>query len=223
MLVLPNLCFSKQDIISQLELTPQAARGRIARALNNKTILLLKGGLYIDAAWYVYESDKIKLCEYIASRIHSQSYISLEYMLQKYLMLPSQSLSSITSVTTKQAPHYKNFAGNFVYQNIKPTYYFGFEEVKFRNQTYRVATKAKALFDYLYLRPEFGSRSEKYIHIQLFRKSSLQWENFSEGDFEQFQSYVWKSNSFKMMRLRRVIEGYFEGKKFDAWRKQLLA
>lgn len=259
-----EICITKKNIMSRFQLSPEAAHGRIKRALKKGSLLLLKKGLYLNADIYSYESNRIGLIEFIASRLHPQSYISLEYALQKYQMLPTPPMGTkstenptlrpqnaihmpssthklstsftaltptthkllppnLTLITKKQTKLYKNFVGNFIYKNIKTSCYFGFEEAKFRDQTYLVATKAKALFDYLYLRPEFGPRNEKYLSNQLFQKSKLQWENFSEEDFKQFDSYVWKSNSFKMMRLLRVIEQYFENKKFDAWKKELLS
>ncbi len=209
--------------MSEFHLSSHAAQGRIKRALQGGSLLLLRKGLYLTSASCAHESNKVALAEFVASKLRIPSYISLEYVLEEFSILPPRLVRSVTSITDGQTSTFENFAGNFAYRNIKPTCFFGYEEVKFHDQIYRVATKTKALFDYLYLRPEFGSRSEKYLRAQLFEKSSLQWENFSEGDFEQFESYVWKSNSFKMMRLRRVIEEYFEGKKFDAWRRQLLA
>lgn len=218
-----QICVTKEDVMSEFHLSSQAARGRIKRALKNNSLLLLRKGLYVTASSYFHESNKGALVEFIASKLRMKSYISLEYVLEGFNVLPPRSVRSVTSITGGQTSTYENFVGNFVYRNIKPSCYFGFEEVKFHDQIYHVATKTKALFDYLYLRPEFGSRSEKNLRAQLFEKSSLQWENFFEKDFELFESYVWKSNSFKMMRLRRVIEGYFESKKFDVWRRQLLA
>lgn len=207
----------------QFQLSPAAAHARIKRALKNGSLLLLKRGLYLNVNAYLHESDQADLFEFIASRLHQDSYISLEYVLQKHQMILTSALKSITSITLKQTYCYKNFAGKFIYKNIKPACYFGFKKTKFRNRTYLIATRAKALFDYLYLRPEFGSRNEKYLHRQLFQKSPLKWENFSEEDFKEFDGYVWKSNSFKMMRLNRVIERYFENKRFDTWSKELLS
>lgn len=215
---------TQQDIIVSCRITSQAAQGRIKRAVRAGSLLPLKRGLYLNAGTYMHESDRVGLAECIASKLNVDSYISLEYMLQKYEILPPQEspLPLITSVSVRQTPDFRNVAGNFIYKNVKSACYFGFEEVTFRDQPYRVATKAKALFDYLYLRPEFGFRNEKYLYHQLFQESNIQWKNFSEEDFKIFEQYVWTSNSFKMMRLRRAIEAYFENKKFELWRKELL-
>ena len=218
-----DIYITKQNLISQLQLSSGAARGRIKRALKKGSLLLLKRGMYLNANAYLHKSDRVGLIEFIASKMQSDSYISLEYALQKHQMLLPSAIQCITSITIKQTANYKNFAGDFVYKNIKAACYFGFKKVKFRDKAYFIATKSKALFDYLYLKPEFGSRNEKYLYSQLFQKSPIRWENFFEEDFKQFDEYVWQSNSFKMMRLRRVIERYFENKKFDQWSKELLS
>lgn len=206
--------------------THRALDGQIHRAMKSNIFIKLKNGLYMATSNYLQEQDKAQLLECTSHHIYQPSYLSLEYVLNKYHLLAStvpQTSIALTSITTKTNRTFTNFAGAFVYRNIKSDLYFGYEEISFRDKTYHVATKAKALFDYLYLKPEFGTRREKHLYIELFKKSSIQWENFSEKELEQFESYVWKSNSFKMMRILRAIEKYFENKKFEAWKKELLS
>lgn len=199
-------------------------KDHIQRALDRGGILHLKNGLYITASSYLNEPDKTKLTEYMASRLYAPSYISLQYVLEKHHLLfrTENDPPVVTSITSKTTRAFTNFAGNFSYSHVKPSIYFGFEEATFYNQIYRVATKAKALFDYFYLSADLDCRNEKRLKHQLFEESPLQWSNFSEEDFVKFDRYVWDSNSFKMMTVRRVIGRYFEGKKFDKWAKALL-
>lgn len=86
-----------------------------------------------------------------------------------------------------------------------------------------MATKAKALFDYLYLNKNLHCRNKKRLNDELFKQSRIQWQNFSEEDFEEFGHYVWKSNSAKMIDIWEIINKHFESKKFDVWAKELLA
>lgn len=218
------ICFSKKDLHALIPSSAIALNGRIQRAIKSKKMLKLKNGFYITAERYIQESDKIKLTECISSQLYRPSYISLVYVLEKHHILHlADRPTLITSITTKNTSTFKNFCGSFLYSNVKPSIYFGFEEVIFRENTYHIATKAKALFDYLYLNSELDCRNEKHLYHQLFKDSQFQWNNFSEEDFKQFDSYVWRSNSFKMMTIRRVIESYFEGKKFDMWAKAILS
>ena len=205
--------------------THRALDGQIHRALKSNIFMKLKNGLYMATSNYLQEQNKVQLLECTGHHIYQPSYLSLEYVLEKHHLLEStmpKTSTALTSITTKTNRTFTNFAGTFVYRNIKSNLYFGYEESTFRDKTYHVATKAKALFDYLYLKPKFGTRREKHLHIELFKKSSIQWGNFFEKDLEQFESYVWKSNSSKMMRILRAIEKYFENKKFEVWKKELL-
>lgn len=205
--------------------THRALDGQIHRALKTNIFIRLKNGLYMATSNYLQEQNKVQLLECTAHHIYQPSYLSLEYVLEKYhLLTPTMPQMSIplTSITTKTNRTFTNFAGTFIYRNIKSNLYFGYEEMSFRDKTYHVATKTKALFDYLYLKREFGTRREKHLYVELFKKSPIQWGNFSEKDLEQFESYVWKSNSFKMMRILRAIEKHFENKKFEAWKEELL-
>lgn len=216
------LCFNKQHIFSRISLSRDALDGRIHRALQRKEILQLKNGLYIKATDYIQEPDKEKLTEFIASEICQHSYISLAYVLQKHRMLPSIPSAPITSVTTRTTRTIKNFAGNYTYSNIKPLLYNNSKKASFHTYTYPIASKAKALFDYLYLDSSLDRRNGKHLQHQLFQESSLQWENFSEEDFKEFDHYVWPSNSAKMMNIWHIIHSHFERKKIDIWAKELL-
>lgn len=218
------ICFSKQELHVLSPGSPIMLNGRIQRAIKSNKLLKLKKGMYIAAENYIQEPDKTKLAEFIASQLYKPSYISLEYVLEKHSIVTRTSGPTlITSITTKNTNNFENFAGYFTYKNIKTSIYFGFEKVIFRDSAYHIATKAKALFDYFYLNAELDIRNEKHLYNQLFRESTYRWENFSEEDFKQFDNYVWKSNSRKMMKIREVIEKYFEGKKFDMWAKAILS
>lgn len=217
-----DIFFTKQDLLDRFEGKLATMNSRISRSLRQHKLLRLKNGLYIGSVSYLHEPDKAKFAELTASQMCQPSYLSLEYVLESHQILPLRSTRSITSVTSKVTRSFTNAVGSFQYSHVKSSMYFGFEEVDFHGYTYHVATKAKALFDYLYLRDDLECRNEKRLHRQLFETLGLQWGHFSEGDFEEFDSAAWKSNSFKMMTVRRIIERYFEGKKFDRRKKKLM-
>ncbi len=172
---------------------------------------------------YIYEPNKIHLAEYIASQMYQPSYISLEYVLKKYNLLAKNSPPSfITSITSKSTHAFKNFAGNYRYSNIKPSLFTCFEKHSFHGHIYHIATKGKALFDYLYLDSNLARRNDKHLRHQLFEESGIQWNHFYEEDFKEFDNYVWKINSAKMEKIWHTINEHFEKKKFNAWAKELL-
>lgn len=224
-----SICFTKHELFLRFcEASPSRSMATfnslIQRALKRRELLQLKKGLYITMAVYLQELDKRKLSEYIASQLYEPSYISLEYVLEKHhLLFRDEAAGSITSITTKTGRTFTNFSGSYVYSNVKSSIYFGFEEVDFHGQKYHIATKAKALFDYFYMDSTLDYRNEKHLRHQLFEELHIQWANFSEKDFQKFNSYVWGLHSFKMMAIRRVMERYFEGKKLNGFAKVLLA
>ena len=215
------MCFTKQDLQAQWSLPVETLNSRIRRALKSRALLQLKNGLYMMRETYIHELNKEKLSEMITAKIRDPSYLSLEYVLEKHHVLPQRSSPSLTCVTTRMSRTFKNFMGTFAYSNIKPSCFFGFHEVPFQGEIYAIATKAKALFDYFYLDSHLDYRNVKRLRVQLFKASAIQWQNFSEEDFKEFEQHVWKSNSFKMMKVRRILEDHFSKKKFDVWAKNL--
>lgn len=215
--------FTKSDLISVFPRSLDALNDRIKRALKTCKLLQLKNGLYMTSVFYFNEPDKIKLAEFMASQIRVPSYLSLEYVLQKYRLLQAtyQDTHPLTSVTLKTGCLRNSFLGTFEYKNLKKSLYEGFEQVDFHGHAYCIATKAKALFDYFYLKPRLPRNLKNLKHF-IFQGSGIQWQYFSRQDFEIFDKYVWKSNSPKMMKALRVMSEYFQEKDFQKWAGELL-
>lgn len=225
-------CFTRYEAVLALGKSGPAIDSWIKRALARSVLILLKKGLYIFGRNYLREPDKRTLLEFLASRICEPSYISLEYAMMEHGLLSHGGDGSgnhampITSLTTKTGGNFTNYLMTFSYINIKSSLFFGFEERKFRNMTYGMATKAKALFDYLYLRRDLKRRNKKRLRKQLFEEFGVQWLKFSEKDFEEFGRYVWKSNSTKMITVWEILKGRFDEQRmereFSAFRRELL-
>src|SRR3989338_7979228 len=218
--------FTKADLMHAWKVSSNTANARIKQAYKSRELLKLKNGLYMTTAYYLNEKNKSKLAELSSSKLYSPSYLSLEFVLKKYNLLSKDTSmsgdTSITCISTKPNRSFSNFIGSFNYSRIKKSFHFGLEEISFNGYTYHAATKAKALFDYLYLKPDLNYRNFKKLKKQFFSELKIQWANFSEEDLQQFDQYVWKSNSAKMMTILRAIEDYFSDKKFDRWAKELL-
>ncbi len=217
-----SICITKQDLRAKYTGASNTLDMRIKRALKTQKLLKLKNGLYITSTAYLHELDKIKFTEFIASRMYEPSYISLEYVLEKHGLLLPQPNRSITCMTTKTGRTFKNLLGVYTYTNIKPLLFTGFEEQTFNGHAYHIATKDKALFDYLYLNPNLARRNAKQLKHQLFNELNIQWTYFSEQDFEAFSKFVWQSDSAKMQKIWHILNAHFENKKFDEWARELL-
>lgn len=88
---------------------------------------------------------------YIANKIYTPSYISLETALNYYGLIP-EAVFSIQSVSTLKTQSFENIQGLFNYSNIKSNYFFGYRLISTENYTFKIADIEKTLLDFLYLR-----------------------------------------------------------------------
>ena len=88
---------------------------------------------------------------FLGNQLYSPSYISLEYALSFYGLIPER-VADVTCVTTKKTQTFSNAFGTFRYQHIKQECFFGFTSQRDENNLpFFLATKEKALLDFLYL------------------------------------------------------------------------
>ena len=82
---------------------------------------------------------------FVANRIYAPSYISLHSALSFYGMIPEE-VVQLTSVTTLKTAKFENAFGTFHYQNVKSTFFFGYEIKLMRDRRgVLFATPEKAL------------------------------------------------------------------------------
>lgn len=197
--ILRNLpYFNKSTLGDVLGKSGENLNYRVKKLIRQGELIVLKKGLYTTKL-YLLSLEKNPVLreaylEYLANVIRYPSYISLEYALSKYGLIP-EGVFSLTSVTLKSSRVYKNSLGNFIYRNIKEDLFFGFEDRDFEGKRLKTATKAKALFDFLYFR--------KVIPLDDLR---INWEVFLPNDKEKFAAIVEKSNSPKMERVLKSLK-----------------
>lgn len=145
--------FSKDTIHSlgvELGLTDATVDTYISRFLKNKEIYQLINGLYVSVEFSKEKSNDISYLFYLANIIRTPSYITSWAALQ-YYNLTTETIFSITSVTTKVTRSYQTKLGSFSYQSIKKVLFSDFVLKKEKFDFY-IATPSKALFDLLYFR-----------------------------------------------------------------------
>ena len=157
-----------------------------------------KKNLYITDTYY-QQTDKGRYAEYMANTLRSPSYISLEYILSKESLIP-EGVFSFTSITVKSSRIFRNFLGTFIFRNIKEGLFTGYREERWEGKIIRRATKAKALFDFLYL------KKLSNVDAEITGDLRMNWGNFSDADFSEFKGYVVLSKSKKMARLTDILQ-----------------
>lgn len=105
----------------------------------------------------------------LANKIYFPSYVSLDYALSYYGIIP-ETVYSMTSVTTKPTREFDVANRSYEYRKIKKEAYTGYTAMTFDGQTGLMAEPEKALVDYLY----FVSLGERILNDRLsLRKINL--------------------------------------------------
>ncbi len=137
----------------------------------------LKNGFYAFKNHFPSEAE-------IANRIYSPSYISLEYAMAYYNIIPD-TVYSITSITTKITREFVINNISYTYSKIKKSAFTGYVKKSINGQMALIADPEKTFIDYLYF-VSLGKKSiydrieiknlkkEKLIYYaKLFKKNSL--------------------------------------------------
>ncbi len=159
--LLPDGCFSLHQARVRF---PGFDRNNLTRWSRRGLLIKLRQG------WYAFPEmlRRPDFSRYVACRIYRPSYISLHTALSIYGMIP-EAVTDITSVTTLKTAHFENGFGQYFYQNLKPSMYFGYKPVTLPPatsavgspiQTWLLAHPEKALLDLLYLCPFYDSDAE---------------------------------------------------------------
>lgn len=162
--------FFGQEVLSALEGSRASQNLQLNRWAKVGKVIRLKRGIYTLPKRY--RSAELSP-RWLANTLYSPSYLSLEYMLSWYDMIPER-VAAITSITTLKTATFTNPLGRFVYRNLKKELFFGFEEIKDEFQyPVLMATPEKALLDYIYLSPSWQSTREfleKNIRLQQLKQ-----------------------------------------------------
>jgi len=102
----------------------------------------LKNGLYALKSCVPAETE-------IANRLYTPSYLSLEYALAHYRIIPEM-VYSVTSVTTRITRTFVAEGRSYEYSRIKRKAFTGYRNLKTEAGVVLIAEPEKALVDYLY-------------------------------------------------------------------------
>ena len=127
----------------------QVSRNQLSRWAKTGKLISLRKGMY------AFHPDEVTAASpeilYIANRLYEPSYISMEYALSLYELIPEY-VPVVTSVTTRKTMSFKNVLGNFNYQHVVPSAFRGFrQERQGLDRQVFVAEPEKAVLDFLYL------------------------------------------------------------------------
>lgn len=135
-----------------------------------------------------------------AYAIYNPSYLSLEWALSFYGLIPEKT-TTWTSVTTRVTRKFKNDFGIYSYQKIHNKHFWGFSEKIMQDRPVFLATPEKAILDYFYL------TSGDWTDERLFE---TRWQNL-----EILNLKIWKNSvkRFSSPRLTQISKRFLKCQK----------
>ena len=192
--------FNKRTLSRVLNIGDEALSANIKRWLKKGELIQLKRGWYVTKNYYQLSINKQNYFEWIANKLKEPSYLSMEYVLQKYNLL-SEAVYSITSVTLKKTDTYLNKFGQFSYNNINEKLFLGYKVKRVGEYRINEATLAKALFDLLYYK--IGKLNK--ITVDLWDDLRINIDIINEEDKNEFIKYCDIEGSKKMKQISKLI------------------
>lgn len=193
-----------RDLSGRAAKEAQLMRNQLNRWREKGLIIKLKRGAYI-----LNELDrKISLSsQFIANQLYGPSYVSLEFALNLYGLIPER-VSDITSVTTKKTMVIKNDLGVFIYQHIKPDAFRGFKALKEDSgTTVFIAEPEKAVVDFLYL----NLNNMPVDNTAIFR-DSYRFQNLEQLKAAKIMELSKLFNNSKLMKVARNFSEFIKEK-----------
>lgn len=176
----------------------EQARLLLHRWVKAGYIIQLKNAVYMTRMFYEQRRNDALFSAAVSAIILSQSYLSLEYVLQKHNILTDVTYP-ITAVTTKNTRRITNSLGTFWYRNLRADLYHGFAISDYFGIKFAEASLAKALFDFLYLRPLSGVI--RSAGLDLAEELRLNLDEVAGSDRTEFYTHVERCSVRKMERI----------------------
>ena len=175
----------------------------IYRWMKSGKLVKLKNGVYTSRKFFDSHKNDPDFPIMISTILIPQSYASTHFILQRYSILTDVTYT-ISSITRKQTRIIENSVGIFQYSHIKERLYTGYQLSEYFGVPIAKATIAKALFDYLYLRPISTRAIKKGIDI--VNELRLNIDDLSRSDREEFEEYINLEGGPKMMSILSNIK-----------------
>lgn len=178
-------------------------RNKITRLLREKEIIRVKKGLYVlgDAI-----RQKPLLREALANLMYGPSYVSLEYALSHYGMIPEQA-ATVTSVTSGRSRVFQTPVGRFTYRQIGlAAFRAGMDRVEGEDgQAFLIATREKALADKLAAEKKLAIQSQRELTRYLETDLRMNIEDLAALDPARLEDIAARYRSKKIRALAGVV------------------
>lgn len=173
--------YSKDQVIdsstfSLLGENPQNIRCQALYWRKQGHLIQLKRGIYVLSG----DLRKQPLSMgFVANSLIWPSYVSLEYALSYYDLIPEKA-TVYTCVTTKKTTTFKTPLGTFEYRSVKEGLFWGFTVKTDNGRNYFIAYPEKALLDFFYFHPDMRADEGEFESYRFQNLESLNLKRFNE-------------------------------------------
>ena len=178
-------------------------RDKISDLLKKGIIIRVKKGLYVFGEEY---RKRPFSKEILANLIYGPSYISLDYALQHYGLIPER-VEAVTSVTTGRSRSFTTPVGLFTYRRIPlNAFRTGMDRLEIDGgRAFLIAIAEKALADKLYVERGLGIRTQKMLATYLEDNLRIDRLSLIELNDENLEAIARRYRSKKIALLSDLI------------------
>lgn len=157
---------------------------KISRLMRSGEIVQLKRGLYLRS-----DPGTIPSLGLIANHLLGPSYVSLDFALQYYGLIP-ETVLEVSSVTTRRAKTFETPMGHFAYIHAADEWYrLGVSLATTEGGlNYLIASPEKALCDKIVFTPRLNVASAKRMRQYLFEDLRIDDVGFAEFDAQVIEA-----------------------------------
>ena len=169
-------------------------KSKINREVHSGKLIQITRGLY--------ETDANVTGKYLAGRIFGPSYLSFDYALSLYGLIPEAVYKTYTSASfqKKKTKKFENQYGLFTYRDIPSDVYpLGVLLYEENGYSYQIATPEKAICDKLYSLPAVSNLTE--FSALLFDDLRIDENEFKKLDMEVIEKLapLYRANNLKFL------------------------
>ncbi len=162
----------------------QRPRDAILRMVKNGELIRLSNGFYLVAEKIEQKSGRVIPYEQVANRLYGPSYVSLEWALSFYGMIPER-VHTVTSMTNGRDKTFHTPIGDFVYHRLNDVKYsVGVTQKAEANflGNFFIASPEKALADLVFVTCRYLDKEE--LKIELLESKRIDPEALLQMDKE---------------------------------------
>ncbi len=167
----------------------------------NKIKRMADSGELIPITKGLYETDKTVPGYYLAASIYGPSYLSFDFALSYYGLIP-EAVYNFTSATfgKRKQKEFTNYFGTFTYRDIpKAVYPYGILLKEEKGYCYQIATPEKALCDKLYtVEPLYTLKALKAFLFEDLRIDEKEFAQLNKKDIFELAK-IYGSTNIKLL------------------------